>query len=246
MKFVQAKNYSKANRGLNDITLVCIHTMEAPEGPATAENVANWFAGPNAPQASVHYNVDADSIVKSVEEKDIAWHAGSINGYSIGVEHAGYAKQTPEEWADESSLAILDKSAELVADICNRYSIPVQRVTADDLKYGRRSGICGHIDVTNGLSGGKGHWDPGPHFPWEWYLGRVLEYTNERITDIHSIPAAVLEGDKIDTIDESEEGHWRDVTPVVHPNVPFSPFNRPSINVTEEEEPDSGKGLKKD
>lgn len=176
MKFVQAKNYSKGSRGPGTITLVCIHTMEAPEGPATAENVAAWFAGANAPQASAHYNVDADSVVQSVLEKDVAWHAGPINGYSIGVEHAGYAKQSPEEWADEYSLRMLERSAELVAGICTRHAIPIERVTAVDLKAGRRAGICGHADVTVGLTGGKGHWDPGPHFPWEWYLGRVVEY----------------------------------------------------------------------
>lgn len=173
MKFIQAKRYSKANRGPKDITLVTIHTMEAPEGAATAENVASWFAGPDAPQASAHYNVDVDSVVQSVLEKDVAWHAGPVNGFSIGVEHAGYAKQTPEEWADAYSVALLEQSAALVGDICRRYGIPAIRLTADELKAGRRHGICGHVDVTDGLTGGKGHYDPGPHFPWDWYLERV-------------------------------------------------------------------------
>ncbi len=182
--FVQAVNYTPASR--TSVDLVVIHTMEAPEGLATAENVAAWFAGKNhtPARASAHYNVDANSIVQSVLEKDVAWHAGPVNGYSIGVEHAGYAKQTPEEWRDPYSLAVLERSAQLVGDICRRYAIPVRRLTGAELAAGQRRGICGHIDVTSGLTGGKGHWDPGPHFPWEWYLGRVL---------VHSLPFVHVE-----------------------------------------------------
>lgn len=173
MKFVQAKNYSKANRTAGQITGVVIHTMEAPEGAATAENVASWFAGASAPQASAHYNVDTDSVVQSVREEDVAWHAGPANGWTVGIEHAGYAKQTPEEWADASSVAILERSADLVAGIVRRWGIPIVRLTADDLKMGRRAGIFGHVDVTRGLSNGVGHTDPGEHFPWEEYIALV-------------------------------------------------------------------------
>lgn len=170
MRFLQAKNYSKGRKG--PVTLVVIHTMEAPEKEATAENVASWFAGKDAPQASAHYNVDSDSTVQSVLETDTAWHAGPVNGYSIGVEHAGYAKQTAAEWADTYSLACLERSAELVADICTRHGIQPVRVTAEDLAAGARAGVCGHVDVTKGLKAGT-HWDPGPHFPWDFYLARV-------------------------------------------------------------------------
>lgn len=171
MKFVQAKNFTRANR--TSIDLVVIHTAECGETKNAAENVAAWGAGPNAPQASWHYMVDCDSIVQSVLESDVAWHAGPVNGYSIGVEHAGYAKQSAAEWSDEYSRATLELSAELVGSICRRYGIPVRRLTADDLKRGERRGICGHVDVTMGLTGGKGHTDPGNGFPWSWYLERV-------------------------------------------------------------------------
>ncbi len=174
MKFIQAKSYSKGRK--TPVTMVVIHTMEAPEKEATAENVAAWFAGKDAPQASAHYNVDSDSIVQSVLEEDTAWHAGPVNGYSIGIEHAGYAKQTAAEWADIYSIALLERSAELTADICRRHGIAPVRVTTIDLKNGVRSGVCGHVDVTNGLQGGKGHWDPGPNFPWDHYLARVRSH----------------------------------------------------------------------
>lgn len=171
--FVQAKSYTRANRGGGKITAIVIHTMEAPEGPKTAENVATWFAGANAPKASAHYNVDAYSIVQSVRDADIAWHAGPVNDWSIGIEHAGYAKQTPAEWADHYSIAMLERSAKLVAQLCVRYAIPVRRLSAADLSRGERRGIFGHVDVTKGLTGGKGHTDPGDSFPWMTYLALV-------------------------------------------------------------------------
>lgn len=173
--FVQARHFTRASRKPGDVSLVVIHTAECPERVSAAENLAAWSAGPNASRASWHYAVDVDSITQSVREEDVAWHAGPVNGYSVGVEHAGYASQDAAGWADDYSLAVLERSAELVADICTRHGIPIRRIDADALARGERSGICGHVDVTRGLTGGRGHTDPGPHFPWPYFLERVRE-----------------------------------------------------------------------
>lgn len=170
IKFVQAKNFTKAGR--KKVDLVVIHTMEAAEKPNTAENVAAWFAGASAPKASAHYNVDCDSVVQSVKEEDVAWHAPGANHNGIGIEHAGFAKQNAADWSDDFSTRMLVLSAKLVAGICKRWSIPIVKLSPEDVKAGKR-GLCGHIDVTNGLNGGKGHWDPGPNFPWARYLDMV-------------------------------------------------------------------------
>ena len=77
--------------GPHPIDLLVIHTMEAPEKPDTAENVAKWFAGSTAPQASAHYCIDADSIVQCVQDRDVAWHAPGANHNGLGFEHAGTA-----------------------------------------------------------------------------------------------------------------------------------------------------------
>ena len=155
-------------------TLVVIHTAECGEGDGSAEAVASWGAGPQGPtQAGWHYVVDNDSVVQSVLEENTAWHAGPVNGCSIGVEHAGRAAQTPEQWADPYSAAMLDRSAALVADICRRHKIPVVKLSAGELMAGKRSGICGHVDVTLGLTNGSGHTDPGVHFPWQEYIALV-------------------------------------------------------------------------
>lgn len=198
MLFKQAKHYRKAHRGPSDVTLVCIHSMEFPERVTGAEWCVDFFTdprGPNGPVvASAHYSVDSDSVAQSVLERDVAYHAGPVNEYSIGIEHAGYAGQTTEQWLDAYSTAMLDRSAKLVAEICHRYGIPVRRLTAENLKAGERLGICGHVDVTNGLQGGKGHTDPGRHFPWGWYLDRVqahLATDSEATVDTLREPSVV-------------------------------------------------------
>lgn len=166
---IQARNYTSANRMLVDV--VVLHSMEAGEHKSTAENVARWFAGASAPRASAHYCVDSDSIVQCVRERDVAWHAPGANGNGIGIEHAGYAKQTEAQWLDDYGHDMLLRSAELAAGICKRWRIPVVRLTVEELKAGRR-GLCGHHDVSLAFKKST-HTDPGRGFPWAWYLEQV-------------------------------------------------------------------------
>jgi N-acetyl-anhydromuramyl-L-alanine amidase AmpD len=167
--FVQARNYTPANR--TKVDLIVIHDMEAPEKPDTAESVAKWFAGPTAPQASAHYCVDDDSIVMCVREKDVAWHAPGANSNGIGLEHAGYASQGAADWADPYSEAMLNISALLVRDICTRWQIPMNYVDAAGL-LARQRGITTHLQVTNAFRQGD-HTDPGPNFPMTHYIELV-------------------------------------------------------------------------
>src|SRR5205809_2755015 len=111
--FIQARNFT-ATSG-RSVDVLVIHTMEAPETANTAENVAKWFAGSTAPQASAHYCIDANSIVQCVQDDDVAWHAPGANSDGIGFEHAGFASQGRSDWNDAYSSAMLERSAGLVA-----------------------------------------------------------------------------------------------------------------------------------
>ncbi len=157
-------------------TLVVIHTAECREAdPNAAENLASWDAGTFAPQASWHYAVDRNSVTQSVRDTDEAWHANQANGRGIGIEHAGFAAQTAAEWADADSSAILLRSAGLLARLARRWSIPLVRLTPQQILAGL-PGICGHADVNVAYQNKGGHTDPGPSFPWTEYLALALAH----------------------------------------------------------------------
>jgi N-acetyl-anhydromuramyl-L-alanine amidase AmpD len=168
MKFVQAANYTPV--GNRKINLIVIHDMEAPEKSTTAEGCAAFFH--NQPRSnngsSAHYCVDNDSIVQCVHDMDVAWHAPGANHDGIGIEHAGYARQTREQWLDAYGKQMLGRSAKLTAGLCKRYKIPVRWMTAKGLQAGLR-GITGHADVTAAYHRST-HTDPGPNFPKQLYL----------------------------------------------------------------------------
>lgn len=165
--FKQARNYTKGPRA--DIRWIVIHSMEAAEASTTAENVASWFASTAAPGASAHFCIDDNSIVQCVKEDDIAWHAKGGNKYGIGLEHAGYAKQTQAQWLDAFSKQMLQRSAALTADICKRRNIPLTFLNAEALKRGDK-GVTTHKEITKAFAVAGGHIDPGPNFPMDQYL----------------------------------------------------------------------------
>ena len=175
--FLQARNCTLIYPKKRGIDVIVIHTMENDEKPDSAENVALWFAGLTryqAPIASAHYNIDEDSVVQSVRDMDVAWHAPGANHDGIGLEHAGRARQTRAEWHDEKSERILDRSAWLAARLVRRYRIPIVKLTSGELRAGER-GFCAHADATLAFPGpGRTHWDPGANFPWGAYLDRIL------------------------------------------------------------------------
>jgi N-acetyl-anhydromuramyl-L-alanine amidase AmpD len=166
--FVESPNMTRTSG--RRIDLVVLHTMETAEDANAAENCAAWFRNPAA-RVSAHYCVDADSIVQCVRDKDVAWHAPGANHDGLGIEHAGRARQSPAEWRDAYSTAMLVRSAGLVAGLCRRYEIPVSWLHAADLKANKR-GLTTHAAVTEAFKRGT-HWDPGPNFPFQRYLGLV-------------------------------------------------------------------------
>jgi len=159
-----------AGRGGRAPNLIVIHTIEGPKNASAAESTGRMFAT-SAREASAHYTVDSDSIVQSVDERNTGWHAPGANDRGIGIEHAGYAKQTAVEWDDPYNRAMLALSARLAADIADRWNIPTRRLSQAELLAGY-SGFVSHDDVSRAY-GKSNHWDPGPNFPWAAYLAQV-------------------------------------------------------------------------
>ena len=118
--FVKSPNFTPATA--RPIGVLVIHTMEIAERKDAAEICARWFAS-RVSRVSAHYCVDANSIVQCVREKDIAWHARGGNANSVGVELAGFARQTRADWADAYSTALLGRAAPAHVDWRGRNAI---------------------------------------------------------------------------------------------------------------------------
>lgn len=156
--------------------LVCLHTMETAEHATVAEAIgAGWFLNPSA-MASAHYNVDNDSIVQGVPEKDMAWTAPGTNEDGIQIEQAGRAAQTTAQWNDPYSTALLENTARLVADICKRNGIPPVKLTDAQLAAGAK-GIIDHAQASR-VYRMSDHWDVGTSFPWDTFMAKVQGYYN--------------------------------------------------------------------
>lgn len=81
-------NFTESNRKSSEIDTLVIHYTG--NNGDTAENNGNYFKN-NVVETSAHYFVDDTTVVRSVADKNIAWHAGDwdINCRSIGIEIAG-------------------------------------------------------------------------------------------------------------------------------------------------------------
>lgn len=161
---------TRRHLGRNGIkpNLIAVHTMEAPEGPNTAENVANYFKTVNA---SSHWCHDNNSRVRVVNDQDTAWTLPGANNRSLNLELAGYAKQTAADWADAYSIDLLEGAALSAAEWVIKYGIPIRHLTEAQIAAGL-PGFVGHVDV-NRVYKQSSHWDPGPGFPWDYFLNRV-------------------------------------------------------------------------
>ncbi|OFQ23771.1 hypothetical protein HMPREF2946_07235 [Actinomyces sp. HMSC062G12] len=149
---------------------IVIHTMEAPEGPNTAENIAAYFARGDV-VASAHACVDQDSLVVCLPPSDTAFAAPGLNADGYQIEHAGYASQDAAGWADAESQAMLRLSAAHAREIALAAGIPLRHLTDDELAAGY-AGFVGHDQVSR-VYRLSDHWDPGPNFPWAQYMGLV-------------------------------------------------------------------------
>ncbi|HWY37165.1 MAG TPA: N-acetylmuramoyl-L-alanine amidase [Bacteroidia bacterium] len=146
------------------ISAVTIHDTEG----SYASSIA-WFQNCSS-QVSAHYVIRSSDgqITQMVLEANKAWHVGSENGYTIGIEHEGYQAQTG--WY---TTAMYTASAGLVRDICTSgYGInPLRTYNGPSCSGSCVLGSCvkikGHQHYPN-----QTHTDPGPN--WDWYYYYTL------------------------------------------------------------------------
>ena len=169
--FVQASHYTAGRNGKTP-RMIVIHTMETPETVGRAHQVADWFAGATAPQASAHYCVDNQFIYQSVKEADTAWAVDDfdLNQQSISIELAGAASQSIANWHDVYSVAEMNHLVQLSKEIMGQYGIPAVHLTSAQILDGKSKGFAYHSDITIAKKIAGGHTDPGVNFPLAEFL----------------------------------------------------------------------------
>lgn len=160
-------NYRLETRAKSEINYVVIHTVQG-----SLESAVNTFSSDSLDNPrSAHYTIGVTGeVVKSVDPKYVAWHAGTsplgsgeryesrvLNENSIGIEHEGFVDD-PEFPNGEQYLT----SAALTRYLCEKYQIPIDR-----------QHIVGHDEIKSA----KG--DPGPNWDWDYFMNLVKYGTHE-------------------------------------------------------------------
>ncbi|MBA2708674.1 MAG: N-acetylmuramoyl-L-alanine amidase [Gemmatimonadaceae bacterium] len=174
--FVAARHFKEPSSP-RAVRLVVIHDMEFPEKVSAAEDVARYFATTATP-ASAHICVDSDSIVQCVYDRNIAYAAPGANHDGIQVELAGYGRQTRAEWLDRYGVAMLAHAADAVSQYAIKFDIPLVHLTNAQLKAGEH-GVIGHYQASQ-VYRKSDHTDPGPGFPWSYFMGSARLFHAER------------------------------------------------------------------
>lgn len=190
--FVQAKNYTKVS-GTRQTDLVVMHLMVIAEIDDAAERVASYFAGANAPQASAHLCIDNNSIVRGVRDNDVAWAAPGANADGLQLEQAG-TLQTPQQWQDDYSKAMLRNSADAAAQSCKEHGIPAKWRTPAELKANKR-GITDHWRVNQAFQQST-HTDCGVNYPYVRFIDMVrerLDSDHDKHVDDEKKPFATIQ-----------------------------------------------------
>jgi hypothetical protein len=148
--------------------MIVIHTCEG-----NYSGCWSWLTN-SAAQASAHYvvNEGGTEISQLVNEANRAWHVAasydcglngskdcglngvSVNHFSVGIEHGGFASQT------SFPAGQIDASAKLSCDISKD-----QVITRDSY----------HI-VAHGRLQPSTRTDPGPNWPWSSYISKVNSF----------------------------------------------------------------------
>jgi len=166
-------NFSSRNG--TAITMVTVHTMQGSYAGSIS-----WFKDCNA-NASAHYMLRSSDgqVTQMVLESDKAWHVGSENPHTIGLEHEGFVSDST--WY---TSAMYNSSADLVKDITTSgYGISPLRTAyfpwASTTSYNTSNipGSCvkikGHHHFPN-----QTHTDPGQFWDWKYYDNLINSSTS--------------------------------------------------------------------
>lgn len=157
---------------------IVIHSTEGPMSDGNARALAQWFARSPAtggPGTSATDIFDPVEGIRMLDDHTIPYHVGGPgNPRGKGSEHCGSVALATDQWLSDRGKAMLDRSARANAQEAHDRGWPLARCRWLTVSEVARlvPGFCTHNDIRLAL-GGTTHSDPGPNFPYDWYIGRV-------------------------------------------------------------------------
>lgn len=140
--------------GTRTVNRIVIHITD---GGAKINGTVGWFKNPAA-KVSAHYVVGQDGeVVQMVKHNDVAWHASSANGDSIGIEHVANTRglnPTPLQYCASAALANW---------LAGQFHLPMDRTHI--LGHSEADPKTSHTACPNAV------WD------WDYYMGMVTSQT---------------------------------------------------------------------
>lgn len=147
------------------ISAVTIHTTQGSYAGSIS-----WFKNSSA-NVSAHYVIRSSDgqVTQMVRDAHTAWHVGSQNGYTLGIEHEGYVSNS--SWY---TTAMYNASAALVRHMCAKYSA----ISCASAYKGPASSGINVLATSVKVKGhqhyaGQSHTDPGIYWNWASYYTRI-------------------------------------------------------------------------
>lgn len=157
----------------DDIQLLVLHTGELdPDltGEDSAAARLSRYMGSQSRGVSWHTTVDSDSVHHELPGEWTAYHVRGWNSKSVGIEMATKHNLWPSLPPDHVE-GLIETAARAAARYCHDYDLPARQIESlEEAQQGAR-GIVAHSTLDPGR-----RQDPGPEFPWDRFLERVLTY----------------------------------------------------------------------
>ncbi|MCD9088526.1 peptidoglycan recognition family protein [Stenotrophomonas sp. SY1] len=156
-------NYSASRSAA--ISAVTVHTTQG-----SYAGTISWFKNASA-QVSAHYVIRSSDgqVTQMVRDAHTAWHVGSQNSYTLGIEHEGFVDNS--SWYTN---AMYEASAALVRNFCAKYSA----ISCTSAYSGAASSGINVLPTSVKIKGhqhysGQTHTDPGINWNWSKYYSLI-------------------------------------------------------------------------
>ena len=202
-------NYGKVGRpGDQPIRVVMAHTTEINSKQGSLNSLSNVPLDRGLDSA--HYLVAEDSVYQLVDDRNVAWHGGSPNSYTIGIETVGRAGS-----ASTWSPGIIRNWGRLAGWLSWAYQIPLDYIGG---ALGRpERPIPDRAFVAHGAYSSNRS-DPGVFFPWPLIRQEAVSYLDQTST------SAMMAGlDPSQITQPPLQGHPQEPTPTEPPPGPAAP-----------------------